>query len=371
MACVACALGYVAGGVWAEPTTTTSQRSEHRVYIVHSYTSDDVCGQPQHDGVVAALKDLGFLLGSQVKVGAFYMDTKKTYTQPAQIDARAKLAIAETRAFRPDVLVTVDDNAFKAVGLAFVGTPIQVVFTGLNGQPEDYNAKKHFMESRNRPGGNVTGVYEELHIFDAIRVHMRIFRTQGKVLILTDDTITGRAVKKQVEIELAARTPPCPWQALTILTWEQYQKTILDASNDPAVAALYPVAVSLKDASGRTHVPPEIFEWTTAHSTKPELAVNRVFVRMGLFGGASVDFERMGHQAGRMVGRILRGTPAGQIPIESASKYSLAFNLARAKQLGVTIPTDILLSTDELVRQMPKPVSSSPATMPAAKEETH
>lgn len=364
--------GTIAGTVSAETTTaTTSQKRELRLYIVHSYSSDDICGQPQHDGVVAALKDLGLAIGSQVKVDAFYMDTKKTYVRPEQVDDRAKLAVAKAREFEPDVLVTVDDNAFRLVGLEFVGTPVQVVFTGMNGQPEQYNEKKHFMESRSKPGGNVTGVYEELHIVDAIRVHMRIFRTPGKVLILTDDSVTGHAIRKQAEIELTSRTVPCSWQTMTVPTWEEYQKIILDASKDPSIAALYPVAVSLKDATGKVHVPPEIFEWTAAHSTKPELAVNRLFVRMGLFGGASVDFERMGHQAGRMVGRIFRGTPAGDIPIESASKYSLSFNLNRAKALNVNIPADILLSTDELIRDVPKTPTTCATTTQPVKEESN
>jgi len=50
------------------------------------------------------------------------------------------------------------------------------------------------------------------------------------------------------------------------------------------VGGIYPAALLLKDAAGRTRTAPEIFAWTAAHSKKPEIALNYAFTRMGLFG---------------------------------------------------------------------------------------
>ncbi len=83
---------------------------------------------------------------------------------------------------------------------------------------------------------------------------------------------------------------------------------------------------------------------------KPELALNYAFVNLGLFGGAAVDFSAMGEQAGDMVGSVFNGDSIGDISIEDARRYALAFNLVRAKKLNIIIPDEILLASDEIVK---------------------
>ena len=61
----------------------------------------------------------------------------------------------------------------------------------------------------------------------------------------------------------------------------------------------------------------------------------------------------MGCQAGEMVARILRGEDPGDMPIEEARRYALVFNLRRAEQLGIKIPSDILMAADEVVSAGP------------------
>ena len=132
-------------------------------------------------------------------------------------------------------------------------------------------------------------------------------------------------------------------------SWEAYHREVLSANRDEEVGALYPAALLLKDSLGKTYTAPEIFAWTIRHSKKPEIALNYAFTRMGLFGGAAVDFHAMGMQAGRMVARVLRGEEAGTLRVEEAAKYALVFNLERARQLGIEIPPDILMAADEVV----------------------
>lgn len=103
------------------------------------------------------------------------MDTKRKNNTEALIRAQAESAKRAIDRFGPDLLVTLDDNAFRTVALPLAGTRLPVVFSGLNGQPEDYNRRRPFMASREAPGGNITGVYEKLHIADAIQVHAKLF----------------------------------------------------------------------------------------------------------------------------------------------------------------------------------------------------
>ncbi len=319
-----------------------------RVFILHSYEFGHVCGQPQHDGVIKALKDAGYIPGRNLKLGVYAMDTKRKNNTPALIAEQARIALEKIKEFNPDVLVTLDDNAFRSVALKLVDSGVPIVFSGMNGQPEDYNAAARWLESRTRPGHNITGVYEKLHFVNAVKVHKQIIPSLTGIRMFTDTSPTGRALVKQVQLELAETPLPCRFDMVVAKSWEEYKRAIKKTNDDPDVQAIYPVALLLKDRSGKTYTAPEIFRWTVTHSRKPALAVNFAFTRLGLFGGAGVDFKAMGRQAGRMVVEILQGRNPGSIAIEDARRYALVFNLKRAEELGVVIPQDILLAADEV-----------------------
>ncbi len=339
-----------AGSLSAEPAGSAPD-IPYRIFILHSYEETNVCGQPQHAGVIAALRDAGIVEGEKALVRVFYMDTKRKNNTPEMMEEQGRLAMEQMHSFQPHVLVTLDDDAFRTVALKFVDTPVRIVFSGMNAQPEDYNKTKFFCASRSGPGHNVTGVYEKLHIFDAIGVHARLFPGLKKVRGFSDLSTTGRAISKQIDLELEHESLPCAWEMVVAKNWEEYREEVLKTNNDPDVGAIYPVALLLKDSAGKTYTAPEIFAWTIGNSSKPEIALNYAFTKMGLFGGAAVDFYSMGYQAGKMVVRILQGENPGDIPMEDALKYALVFNLDRAKQLGIEIPTDILMSADEVIHE--------------------
>ena len=54
-------------------------------------------------------------------------------------------------------------------------------------------------------------------------------------------------------------------------------------------------------------------------------------------------------RAADFVDKILRGTKAGDIPVEQATKFDLIINLTTAKALGLTIPESFLLRADEVI----------------------
>ena len=328
----------------------TSALHAARIFILHSYEQGHVCGQPQHDGVLSALRQAGYRENQNLELEMYFMDTKQCNNTPELIEREATLARKRIEAFKPDVLVTLDDNAFSSVGLAYADTRFPVVFCGVNQRLEKYNARVPFMNSRKFPGHNITGVSEKLHVTDALRVHTLLFSGVQSVQFIVDRSVTGRAIYEQISDELACDPPLCAWRMTVVDTWEAYQEEIHRANRDSTVSALYPAALLLKDKNGKTYTAQQIFLWTTQVSTKPEIAINYMFTRMGLFGGAAVDFFAMGKQAGSMVIRILQGEEPAGITIEDAGRYALAFNLNRAAVLGIDIPKDVLLSADEIVK---------------------
>ncbi len=66
------------------------------------------------------------------------------------------------------------------------------------------------------------------------------------------------------------------------------------------------------------------------------------YVEQGGLGSYSTDLHGSGRQAARLVDKILRGTPPGDIPIEVDNHIHFALNLKAAQALGLAIPDRVL-----------------------------
>ncbi|NDV27897.1 ABC transporter substrate-binding protein [Desulfovibrio sp. JC010] len=325
-----------------------SEAQAKDVFIVHSYTLDNICGEPQHQGVLESLTEAGFVEGENLTVHKYAMKTKKVNNTPELIDKQAEIVLEKVKSVKPDVLVLLDDNAFRTVGLKLVDTDIDIVFCGMNGQPEDYDRKVKWMDSRAEPGHNITGVYEKLHFIDACRVQKKILPGLEKMLVVSDKSPTGKAVLKQVNKEIieSGSGLGIEFETRIASSWEEYTAILKQACADSSIGTIYPAATLLTDSKGKSRSTSEIIEWTVANCLKPGISINYSFARLGMLGGAGVDFIAMGRQAGEMVVLIMKGTSPGDIPVEEAERYALVFNLKRARKLGMEIPTDILMAAD-------------------------
>jgi ABC-type uncharacterized transport system substrate-binding protein len=85
----------------------------------------------------------------------------------------------------------------------------------------------------------------------------------------------------------------------------------------------------------------------------PELPANYDFCRLGLFGGAAINFESMGYAAGLYALEILGGQTAGDLPIVDAPDFAIVFNTARAAMLSQSIPLSLLTASDRIYTSIP------------------
>ncbi len=81
----------------------------------------------------------------------------------------------------------------------------------------------------------------------------------------------------------------------------------------------------------------------------PTVAAFKEFTEAGGLVSYGPDFFGIYRRAAYYADRILKGTPAGEIPIE-LPKYELAVNVATAKALGLPLPQSLLLRADKVYR---------------------
>jgi len=338
-----------------------SENPSKRVYIVQSYEVGHVCGEPQAEGELQSLAAGGWTVGRNLQVKTYYMDTYKVNTSPEAMHTQGQNALKEIGEFKPDLVFVNDDAAVAEVMMPLVGGDIPVVFSGMNGQPEMYNERKHFMESWAHPGGNITGLYEKLYAAQAVKVmEQAVPGLRGaKVVMITDHTPTGNGLTKQFEIELKEVTD-VHWEVQRVQNWSDYTALIERLNNDPDVKAIYPVALSLPGDGGKRYAAAQIYDWTLAHSRKPEMAINYFFARMGLFGGAVENFSAMGRSAGQKAAKILGGTKAGDLPIEDGPESAIVFNVKRARDLGIEIPPRVLAAANAVYKDDLLPLEGRP-----------
>jgi putative tryptophan/tyrosine transport system substrate-binding protein len=193
-----------------------------------------------------------------------------------------------------------------------------------------------------RPGGNTTGMTFEYPELSGKRLEL-LKETAPKIRrVLTmydprDDSpkqgvVAAKDAAPQLGIVLIERQTRSSDDVILSL------KALSDAEAFLAIPGGQPTAhyKEIIQAANAKRLP-TIFHARTG-STQDALAS---------YGANDSDIAR---QAARLVDKILKGTKAGEIPVERPTKLQFIINLKTAKQIGLTIPPNVLARADKVIK---------------------
>jgi putative ABC transport system substrate-binding protein len=193
-----------------------------------------------------------------------------------------------------------------------------------------------------KPGGNITGLSTQGT--DAAGKRLEILRSvfpDLRRLAVLLDAGYPEAVLELHDVQAATRTLGIEIVPLEIQRAEDISLS-LDGLKERA-DVLYVVVDALVSAN-RTRIT------TLALSSHlPTIFPTRDYVQGGALLSYGPNYANMLRRSADLVDKVLRGTNAGDIPVEQPTKFELVINLTTAKTLGLTIPASLMSLADELI----------------------
>jgi len=275
------------------------------------------------------LRDLGYAEGKNILI--------EYRTAEAKQD-RIPGLVSELVQLNVDVLVSTAQPAIERAKQATKTIPIVMVATF---DP----VTTGLVDSLARPGGNITGVTTLQRELSGKRLELLSEAIPGisRVGLLWDPNTPGPVISFK-EYETAARALKIPLQSLEVRGPNPDFEGAFQAAVKSRVSALIAIANSLLHRYQK-----RIADLAIKHRL-PSMNERSDYVDAGgLMSYASDDDEKY-RRAAYYVDRILKGTKPADLPIEQPMKFELVINLKTAKQIGVTIPPNVLVRADKVIR---------------------
>jgi len=280
-----------------------------------------------YDAFVLGMRELGYVEGKNLVIEWRFADGK--------FERLPGLA-AELAGTSVEVIVTHSSPATRALQRATSTIPIvfAVLIDPVGGG---------FVASLARPGGNITG----LSVIDVDPTPKRLELLKvmrpalSRVAVLVNPgTAAHSAIVKNVQaagqhagitiLPVDARTPEEIERGFTTMTRERANGAII--ADDAFFRGQRQQIADL-----------------VVKNRMPAIAPWREYVAAGGLISYGQDIVDSFRQAAAYVDKILRGAKPGELPIEQPTRFHLAINRKTANVLGLTIPNELLLRTDEVI----------------------
>ena len=330
-----------------------------KIVILFSYEQGWWAVKDENRGILKGLLALGFNENTNLEVTRLYMNTKTINKTAQQMEAAAAVLLNQIESMGPDVLLIMDDDALSHVGAKLIDTALPIVFGGINliVTDADYGwvtseRRAALADSLEHPGHNITGVLERIAIAAGFNLLHQILPDAKTALFLSDKSILSRQMLRASGDKAALHDLPIKIEKqLFTDSYEQMQQTVLDYQNQVDCIVMV-LPWTFEDHRGR-HVPQEqVVRWLLENNKRPGIAYLDILAEEGFLCGVVVDMVQQGVNAGIMAGRILSGEHPADIPIVDPVANRIMINLARAGQLNIDIPFEVLKNADVLLKTM-------------------
>ena len=274
------------------------------------------------------LRELGYVEGKNIVIEWRFAEGKA--------DRLAGLAAEHVR-LKVEVIVTSGPVATRAAKESTVTIPI---VTAQDNDP----VGNGLVASLARPGGNVTGLSTLAPEISGKRLELvkEIVPGLARVAVLASSTTPGNAQASK-ETELAARALGVQLQYLDVQSAKDIAPAFRAATKGRADALLVlqsPVFINERTQLAELAVKNRV----------PTIYDRREFVDDGGLVCYGTNYTDLSHRAATYVDKILKGAKPADLPVEQPEKFELIINLKAAKQIGLTIPPNVLARADRVIR---------------------
>jgi putative ABC transport system substrate-binding protein len=273
------------------------------------------------------LRELGYVEGKNIVIE--YRDAE------GKLDRLPDL-VAEMIRLRVDVILSGGGQVTRAAKEATRTMPIVMA-------TDSDPVGNGFIASLARPGGNITGLSSLAPELSGKQLELlkEILPRLSRIAVLGNSTNPGSAQALK-ETELAAGALEVQLQYLDLVDPKDIEAALRNASKGRADAVfVLPSAVATAQRK-------QIAE--LAIKNRLPAIYSREFVDAGGFMSYGVNTPDLFKRAAIYVDKILKGAKPADLPVEQPTKFELVINLKTAKQIGLTIPPNVLARADRVIK---------------------
>jgi putative ABC transport system substrate-binding protein len=274
------------------------------------------------------LRELGYVEGKNIVIESRYAEGK--------FDRLPALATELVR-LKVDIIVTAGPQATRPAKQVTSTIPIVM------GQDPD-PVGNGFVASLAQPGGNITGLATFAPELSGKQLELlkETVPKLSRVAVFGTSTNPGNAQNLR-EVELAAKAFGVKLQYLDVLSPKDIETAFRAASKERADAILLlPGPVLNLQRAQITDL--------AVKSRLPAIYPQTEYMEAGglmYYGTNTPDLFR---RAATYVDKLLKGRTPADLPVEQPMKFEFIINLKAAKQIGLTIPPNVLVRADKVIR---------------------
>ena len=274
------------------------------------------------------LRELGYVEGKNIVIESRYAEGKLE---------RVPALAAELVHLKVDVILSGGPAATAPAKKETATIPIVM---GFDTDP----VGNGFVASLARPSGNITGFSILAPEISGKQLELlkEIVPKLSRVAVLGSSAEPANA-RTLRETEVAAGAFKVQLQYLDVLAPKDFRSAFQAANKGRAEAVL--ALSNFVIISQRTQIAD-----LAVKNRLPAICPWPEFVEEGGLMTYSVSFDDLFRRAATYVDKILKGAKPGELPVEQPKKFELVINLRAAKQIGLTIPPNVLARADRVIK---------------------